>query len=278
LNNSNPTHNQTNTGSTNTNTNTKTSNISNNNANNINTQREPLIDITNRANQLFVHKYFQTARTQSLPLLSANTNTTTTTTSTVLSPIKITGKRGRSRMYQPLPNCESDYTQCSSANKRNRLELGKAIINQLTHNPNSSNDENENNRVEYLRDLINSDQTHFQPAFERSKLYRKQIVRLTANQAIELKNIGNFTWKQQRLLRSYLSSNNMNFLPSEHKIREKQSEYEYEFEADTIQLNDSTVTYARITDPVLLIQQQIAALHANNQLIDHEGLIPPNSI
>ncbi len=83
---------------------------------------------------------------------------------------------------------------------------------------------------------------------------------------------------QQRKMRTYLHEINKNVLLSEHTIREQLAKYAYEFETGRIQLNDSTVTYSRIIDPVLLLQQQISALQANNQFITHDNLIPNNTL
>jgi hypothetical protein len=182
--------------------------------------------------------------------------------------------RGCSKSYQPIPRCETDYNDCSPEAKRNRIELEKCITHQLT---NSTNEQNRENRISFLTDLINSDKENFYAAIEQSH-FRTQSFKLTTDQTIELKNKINLTWSQQRLLRSYLHSLNRNILPPEKEIRKQQLEYHYEFEADSIKINNDLITYVRVSDCIILIEQQLDALRSDNQLTSHDNLIPNNEI
>lgn len=193
------------------------------------------------------------------------------------SPIQTNGKRGRSKTWHHIPRSDKNYKDCSPPSKHQKVQAAKSFIKHLTHNNSGTEEGNRENRISFLTDLINSDKENFFPAIERSQ-FRTQAFKLTSDQTIELRNKINLTWNQQRLLRSYLKSINRNILPPEYTIRNQQTEYEYQFEADTVKLNNDLITYVRVSDPVLLIQQQLAALKANNQLISHDNLIPENEI
>ena len=211
---------------TNTSTNSSNSSINTNHSNDNSNHRAPLADITNRENEITCYQFVQAVRSQSLPSsFNAATAADANTSSTRTTPIKLTGKRGRSIHLQQLPNCEVDFTQCGSTNKRTRIELISSTIAHLSHNPHSSTEQNETNRIQLLTELINSNATQFEQAFKQSKLHNSLTTQLTENQMLELKNIGNLTWKQLRAMRSYLYSANMNILPSERKTRETLAEY-----------------------------------------------------
>jgi spore coat protein CotF len=67
-------------------------------------------------------------------------------------------------------------------------------------------------------------------------------------------------------------------LPSEKLVRQQQLQYEYEFEADSVTINNELITYVRVRDPVTLIQRQLQCLRLKNQLCTHKGVIPDNEI
>jgi hypothetical protein len=217
-------------------------------------ERVPLVEITNRQNEIACVEFLRTARSQSIPIGTKSAKST---------PIKVTNKRGRSIYVRQLPSCESDYTQSTTPNKRSRIEFTNATITHLITNPNSSNEQNEMNEIHFLADLINSNLEEFEQAIKLSKLNDKITFALTSKQMLELQNTCNLTWKQTRTMRSYLLAANMNIFPPEYKTRETLAEYSYEFESQTIERKSgSAIVYVRVKDPILLIEQQIIALQA----------------
>lgn len=56
-----------------------------------------------------------------------------------------------------IPISEIQYRDTSPASKKNKVNLAKSLINQLTKKSSCSEQENRENRVQFLADLINSD-------------------------------------------------------------------------------------------------------------------------
>jgi len=214
-----------------------------------------LVDITNRAQEIEVHR-FLTIKQNEIP---ANT------------PISVVGKRGRAKTLFSVPNSEVGYRDASPPSKNQRQTIANALIRQLATSSNCSDLENKENHSEFLADLIRAN-TEFEliPAEKCSKL--------TEDQAIKLRTKLNLTWRQQRVLASYLNSAGCNVLPSEKSIRKAQCSYEHEFEANSLVINDETITYVRAANVQVMMDRHLADLKQAGELTTHNGLIPEGEI
>jgi hypothetical protein len=88
-------------------------------------------------------------------------------------------------------------------------------------------------------------------------------IKLTSNQAIQLKSITGMTWSIYRLINSFLNSSGIHILPSEKKIRDDQLKLRYELESNTIEFNKEIIRYIRVVDIQHVINDQIEALKKN---------------
>ena len=211
-------------------------------------------DITNRQQEIATHEF-----------LSAKQESN----SQKQAPIRIIGKRGRAKTLYSVPNCETGYRDASPPSKFQRQALANAIIKQLATSVKCTAEENKINHSQFLKDLA-LDSDNIDPS--------GRPLRLTEHQAIKLRTKLNLTWRQQRALASYLNSAGCNILPSEKSIRKAQSNYEHEFEANSMVINNETITYVRAANVQIMMDQHLADLKQAGELTTHNGLIPEGEI
>jgi hypothetical protein len=215
----------------------------------------PLTDITNRQQEIATHD-FLSAKQVNDPQKQG--------------PIRIIGKRGRAKTLYSVPNCEVGYRDASPPSKFQRQALARAIIKQLATSATCTTEENKVNHSEFLKDLVlNNSEFTTTPG---------KSFRLTEHQAIKLRTKLNLTWRQQRVLASYLNSAGCNVLPSEKSIRKAQSNYEHEFDANSLIINDETITYVRAANVQVMMDQHLTDLKQSGELTTHNGLIPEGEI
>jgi hypothetical protein len=228
---------------------------------NMNYNRPPLVEITNRAQEIDAHKFLSAKQAQT----------------PVNSPLSVVGKRGRAKTLFSVPSPEVGYRDASPPSKSQRQSLANAIIKQLATSSTCSDVENKENHSQFLTDLIQANTENFD-VNTVTVLSTEKSVKLTEEQAIKLRTKLNLTWRQQRVLASYLNSAGCNVLPSEKSIRKAQSNYEQEFEANSLVINNETITYVRAANVQTMLDQHLADLKQAGELTTHNGLIPEGEI
>jgi hypothetical protein len=217
----------------------------------------PLTDITYRHQEIAAHEFI--IKRQAV--------------TTKGSPIQLAGKRGRPTSFCPIPRIEVGYRDASPSCKSKRQQIVNVVISQLSTSSNCSDVENQVNRSQFMTDLVRRHAEEFD-----TRILNQRPNQLTQVEAIKLRTKLNLTWRQERVLVSYLKSVGCNVFPSEKSIRQKQAEFNYEWEHESIEINKEQIIFVRAADPILMLEQQIKYLNQSGELTTHDGLIPDGEI
>jgi hypothetical protein len=224
---------------------------------------KPLRDITNitRDDEIIAHNYITNQ------INNSSTN----------QPIKLVGKRGRSITILHIPKSHVDNNSASTSILSKRVKILDNVINILSTTPNNNNQDNNNSRVELLTAHMKIQKELYFQAIKSSGILNNPI-KLSSNQAIQLKSITGMTWSLYRLINSFLKSSGIHILPTEKKIRDEQLKLRYELESNIIDFNKEIIRYVRVVDIAYVINDQIEALKKINEWDNHNNCIGDNEI